>query len=202
MAESGPEKKSFKQRALGELKALSLAMLFFGCWIATLILLKVLLLAEYEISFHRWSAVLIGALILAKVILVLEHVSLGEWIRARPAWVDVVVRTALYSFGVVVVLLLERGISDRHEHGGVYPAIMASIREAQTPHVWVNSICITGALLCYNALSVIRSQLGDGALLKIFLSPLPPKQPAAEAAPSPVSRMPPSNDSGARGSNQ
>jgi hypothetical protein len=89
------------QKLKHEVKALGLAALFFGCWIAALLVLKQLLLAEYRIEFHGISLALVGALILSKVVLVLDHVSLGGWVRAQPAWVDVVLRTAMYAIGVV-----------------------------------------------------------------------------------------------------
>ena len=34
-------------------------------------------------------------------------------------------------------------------------------------------ICLSTALLSYNMLSVIRRRLGKGALLRMFMSPLP-----------------------------
>ena len=75
-------------------------MLYFGCWLAALIVLKKLMLAEYQIQFNGFSQALIGALILSKVVLVLEHVPLGEWITARSAGVDIMLRTGLDAFGV------------------------------------------------------------------------------------------------------
>lgn len=161
------------QKLKHELTALGLLMLYFGCWIAGLIFLKQLVLAEYHIPFSQLSLALIGALILAKVVLILEHVSLGEWVRTRPAWVDVVLRTVLYSFGVVVVLLLEKGLEGRREHGGFGAALSALYNSADAHHVWANTICISAALLFYNALSVVRAQLGGRAFLKLFLDPLP-----------------------------
>jgi len=79
---------SLKQKLKDEMKAIGLAALYFGCWIGALLLLKSLILAEHKIAFHGWSAAVVGALVLSKVVLVLEHVSLGAWVRARPAWVD------------------------------------------------------------------------------------------------------------------
>jgi hypothetical protein len=79
---------SFKQQLKYEIKAIGLAALYFGSWTGALLLLKSLILAEYKIAFHGWSVVVIGVLVLSKVVLVLEHVSLGAWVRARPAWVD------------------------------------------------------------------------------------------------------------------
>jgi hypothetical protein len=77
--------------------------------------------------------------------------------------------------GVVVVMVLEKGFEGRHEHGGVGHAIQAALQGTDCYHVWINSICIAGALLFYNILSVIRAHLGEGGLLGLFRSPLPIK---------------------------
>ena len=135
--------------------------------------LKKLILAEYRIEFHGLSMVLIGALVLAKVVLVLEHVPLGTWIRTQPAVFDVILRTALYSLGVLIVLLLEKAFDGRHEYGGFGPALMAVFKHADIFHVWVNTICLSGALLVYNTLSIIRKHLGKGGQMKLLLSPPP-----------------------------
>ena len=177
---------SMKQKLKDELKAVGIAALYFGCWIAALLLIKSLVLAEYRIAFHHWSMAVIGALVLSKVVLVLEHVSLGAWVRSHPTWVDVVLRTALYAFGVAVVLILEKGWESRHEFGGFGPAVGQLFQQADVHHVWANTICLTGALLGYNLLSVVRRHLGKGGLIRIFLSPLPNESESNRAKPSSI----------------
>jgi hypothetical protein len=164
---------SLKQKLKKEIKDIGIAALYFGCWLGVLLLLKSLLLAEYRIAFHGWSLAVVGALVLSKVVLVLEHVSLGAWVRTRPAWVEVKLRTVMYSLGVAVVLLLEKGFESRHEYGGFAPALRQLIQQADVHHVLANTLCLSGALLGYNALSVVRRYLGEGGLLRIFFSPIP-----------------------------
>ena len=156
-----------------EIVAVIALTFYFGCWLGALVLLKYLILAEYQIAFHDFSVALIGALVLAKVVLVLEHVSLGVWVRAQPAWVDVVLRTALYAFGVFVLLLLEKAFEGRHEHDSFAASIIAAFQQADAIHVWLNTLCLSAALLSYNLLSVVRKRLGKGALLRMFLTSLP-----------------------------
>ena len=175
---------SLRQKVMDEIRAVALASLYFGTWIGVLVFLKTLALAEYRIAFHGLSLVLVGALVLAKVVLVLEHVSLGAWIRIRPALVDVILRTVLYVLGVLVVLLLEKAFEGRHEHGGFVPSLLAVFQHPEIHHVLVNTICLTGALLGYNALSVIRRHLGEGGLIRLFLTPLPEESRAMELGPS------------------
>jgi len=169
---------SIKQKLKDEIRAVALVTFYFAMWIGVLMALKELVLAEYRIEFHGLSLVIVGALVLAKVVLVLEHVPLGAWTRTRSALLDVVLRTALYAVGVLVVLLLEKAFEGRHEHGGFGPSLIAVFQHAEVHHVWVNTICLTGALLGYNALSVVRRHLGQGGLLRLFLSPLP-EEPGA-----------------------
>jgi len=161
------------QKLKHEIMAVSWLTFYFGCWLGALVLLKYLVLAEYQIAFDSFSVALLGALVLAKVVLVLEYVPLGAWVEARPAWVDVVLRTALYAFGVFVVLLLEKAFEGRHEHGSFGASLIEVFQHTDAKHVWLNTVSLSAALLSYNMLSVVRKRLGKGALLQMFLKPLP-----------------------------
>ena len=164
---------SVAQKLKHEVVAVLSLTFYFGCWLGALVLLKYLLLSEYQIAFTGLSVALVGALVLAKVVLVLEFVPLGVWVRSRPAWVAVVLRTALYTFGVFVVLLLEKAFEARHEYDSFGASLIAVFQHADISHAWLNTICLSAALLSYNMLSVVRKRLGKGALLQMFLMPLP-----------------------------
>jgi hypothetical protein len=154
-----------------ELKAVALLTLYFAAWLGTLTGLKTLILEEYQISFGSASAVLIGALVLAKVVLILEHVPLGGWLRNQPVLMDVILRTLLYALGTLVVMLLEKAFETRHEQGGFSGALMNVIQHRDMPHIWANTICVTGALLFYNLSSALNRHLGTGGLAHVFLTP-------------------------------
>ena len=162
---------SIQDKLKHELKAIILVTLFFAAWLGIFMGLKILLLEDYHIQFGGFSMVLIGALILAKVVLILEHVSLGAWLRDKPVLVDVLLRTILYAFGTFVVMLLEKTFESRHEQGGFGPALMNVFQHRDMPHVWANTICLTGALLFYNLLAEINRRLGTGGLARMFLLP-------------------------------
>jgi hypothetical protein len=162
-----------REKLKEEVRAIALVTLYFACWIGALILLKELVLAEYHIAFHHLSMALVGALVLAKVVLVMEHVPLGSWLRARPAWVDVVLRTVLYTLGVVIVLVLEKGIEGWHKHGGFGAAVKAALGSTDIHHIDANTLGVSAALFGYNVMTVVRCHLGEGGLLKLFLVPLP-----------------------------
>lgn len=98
-------------RHLSMLKNEALKVGVTTCFFATCFLammgVKALILADYKIAFFDVSTALLGALIVAKVVLVLEAVPLGRWADGKAGFVYVLVRTLFYGLGVVVVLLLE-----------------------------------------------------------------------------------------------
>lgn len=165
---------SIQEKLKHELKSVVMVTLFFAAWLGILMVLKILLLEDYQIRVGGFSMVLIGALVLAKVVLILEHVSLGAWLRSRPVLVEVMLRTILYAAGTLVVMLLEKAFESRHEQGGFGPALMKVFQHRDMPHVWANTICVTGALLFYNLSSALNRSLGSGGLVGFFLSPQKP----------------------------
>jgi hypothetical protein len=162
---------SLPRRAKHELKAISLTTLYFALWLGVLMFLKRLVLADYQIQYRGFSLAIVGSLVIAKVVLVLEHLPLGPWVRKQPAVCDVLLRTALYGTGVAAALLLEKAFEARKEYGGFGRALLQVFHHRDIHHVWANTICLACALLGFNALSVLRRHVGDRELVGLFFSP-------------------------------
>lgn len=79
---------------------------------------QLLFLEDSAIEFQGVSAAVVVTLVLAKVVLILEHFSLGGSLCRQPVWVETVLRTVLDCAGVFVVVLLEKAFEGRHEYGG------------------------------------------------------------------------------------
>jgi hypothetical protein len=164
---------SFAERLKEEVRLVGLTTLFFAVCFLSLMGFKALILAEYRIAFFDISAALIGALIVAKVVLILENVPLGIWIERHSAIVHVAARTVLYGIGVFVVLLLEKAFEARHEYGGFANAIAQVFDHRDIRHVWANGTGVTAAILAFNILFVLRRHIGERGLLAMFAAPLP-----------------------------
>jgi hypothetical protein len=158
-----------KDKLLAELKSVLLTSLFFFSWFGVFMIIKVLLLREYEIEFVGLSKVLIGSLIAAKVVLILEYVHFS-FTKKLPAIVDIMIRTILYSVGVLVVLVLERSFESRHEYGSFGNAISNVFDNINMYHIWANTVCVFGSLLFFNFWSVVKPYLGAGGLRAILFS--------------------------------
>jgi len=128
---------------------------------------------EYGIDLSGFAFALIGALIVAKVVLVLDPVLLGRWVGRHPAFVDVLLRTFLYGLGVTLVLVLEQAFDGRHDYGGFAASLTHVAQHVDIYHVWIDSIVISLSLLVFNVFAVIRRHLGTGGLARLLLSPRP-----------------------------
>jgi hypothetical protein len=166
---------SIAGRLRDELVAVVGTTAYFAACFGVLLLLKELVLAEYDIRFRRLSMALLGALVLAKVVLVLEHVPLRPARGQPPAWLDVLARTALYGCGAVAVLLLEKAFETRHEYGGFGKAVAGVTGHVDINHVWAAGIAVVVSLLGFNVLSILRRHLGMRGLVQIFMTPVPEK---------------------------
>ncbi len=164
---------AWKEKLKEEIKSLSIIMLYFALWFGFMICMKMLLLEEYNVEFYGLSMALIGALIVAKVILIVDHIPLGSWIEKSPAIVDIIFRTIIYSIGIVIILILEKGFEARNEYDGFFNAIPQVFAHADKYHLYVNTIGVVFSLLGFNFLSLIGKHLGKGGYKRILFSPPP-----------------------------
>jgi hypothetical protein len=161
----------FRQKLWKEVREVGLTTLYFAACFGVVVLLKRLYLAEYHIQFRGMSVALISALLVGKVVLLLEHVTLGQWVRKHAVVLDVVLRTLLYTFGVLVALWLERGFEARHEHGGFGAALVWVFQHRDMHRIWADTIAVGAALLAFNVLRAVRHHLGEGQMHRVFMSP-------------------------------
>ena len=161
---------SFARKVREELRAVAVTALYFFTWMLVLVVCKSLILAEYHIEFRGYMVALVGSLIIAKVVVVLQHVPFGALVRGQPAVVNVILRTILYGVGVAAMQLVEKAFESRHEYGGFGSALADVFHHRDIDHVWVNTIWLTCALLQFNALSILRQRFGDRELIRLFFT--------------------------------
>jgi hypothetical protein len=125
-----------------------------------MMVMKTLDLRDYNIEFSGMSQAIIGALIMAKVIVLMELISLGKWVQRQPPVVDVILRTLLYTLGVLIVIVLEKAFEKRHEVHGFGNAISSVIYDRDIYHVWATTIGAASSIFIYNAFSIVQRKMG------------------------------------------
>ena len=153
-----------------EIIAIARTALYFALFFIFLMVFKKLVLEDYQIEFIGLSQALIGALIMSKVVLLMELISLGSWVQRHPPIVDTILRTLLYSLGVLIVVLLEKAFEERHHATGFSGAIAYVLNHRDVHHVWANTLGASVAIFFFNAYSVIQRLLGKHGMYKLFFT--------------------------------
>jgi len=162
------------KKILTELKLIFWTALYFLIWFGALMLIKVLLLNEYKLGAYDASMALVGALVVAKTVLIMEGIPIrGK--NNRAAWLIILKRTLMFMAGVFVILVLEKSIEGRHEYGGFLNALKSLPENADRFHILVNIVCIFGSILFFNLWWVLKKYLCKRGFLKILLDPVPEK---------------------------
>ncbi len=143
---------------------------YFAIVFLFMMVMKKLYLEDYNIEFTGVSQALIGALIMSKVILLLQLISLGSWVQRQPPIVDIFLRTLFYTFGVLIVVMLEKAFEARHEVSGFGNAISHVLSHRDIYHVWATTLGASASIFFYNAFTVVKKLLGKNGLAKLFFT--------------------------------
>lgn len=165
-----------KNKIIKEIKSVFWTSLYFFCWFGALMIIKLLLLKEYHIEFFGFSTLVVGTLVVAKVVLILEYVKI-PFTRNKPAYVEIIVRTLFYLAGVFLIMALEKSFEARHEYSGFLDAFRNLSNQTDIYHLYVNTLCVLGALFFFNTWTVIKKMYGAEVFRKIMNSPVPPEIP-------------------------
>lgn len=161
---------SFKEKFKEEVRQVGIVTLYFLICFGMILLLKKLFLAEYNIEFFGLSAAIIGSLVVAKVVVILDHTTIGNRFDAHPVYVHVLYRSLIYSFFVGLVVLIEHTFEARHEAGGFMAGFIDVITHRNDDKFWATFIFIFLSFVGYNIISAINDHLGEGELRRFFFS--------------------------------
>ncbi len=161
--------KIFK-KLLKEIKGAGLISLYFLFCFSIVLLLKKLFLASYGIEFYGLSKAIVGALILGKVVLILDKTSLGNRFQNNPIYIDVIYRSLVYASIVFLVLLAEQTFHLYQESGSFKSAIIERYGSRDLNYFIATNLCVFLSFIVYNVFTAIDRHLGKGKLKKLFLS--------------------------------
>jgi hypothetical protein len=156
------------KKIFGEIKTVARTASYFAIVFMLMMVMKKLYLKDYDIEFSGMSQAILGALIMSKVVILMEYITLGKWVQRQPAIVDVILRTLLYTAGVLVVVVLEKSFEKSHEAGGFSNAISFVFTHRDIYHAWATTIGAFASIFVYNAFSVIQRVMGKNGLANLF----------------------------------
>ena len=158
----------FKEKIKDELKEVGMVTLYFLFCFGVILLLKKLFLAEYEIGYYALSSAVIGALIVGKVVVILDHTKIGNRFEEKPPYIHIIYRSLTYTFTVAIVLFIEHVFHAFGDGNSLWAAIKEVVANREAPRLWAVIICILGAFAVYNVISTINKHLGEGELKRLL----------------------------------
>ncbi len=161
---------SITERIRHEIREIGLVTLHFLVCFLLFLSLKKLLLAEYEIEIAVLGTAVVGALVVAKVVVLLEKTSFGDRFRSVLPFFHVLWRSGCYTAAVFVVTLAESAFDVYRE--GTEPGALLGVLWAgrDFAHFLAMNLGVGLAFLIYNCFSEIDRHLGEGGLRRLFFT--------------------------------
>lgn len=133
--------------------------------------LKKLFLATYQIEFSALVPAVIGALALAKVVVVLDLTPVATRLdTGHPIWVAALYKTLFYCTVSAPVLFAERAWHAYRETGALGEAVLEAWKHTDQNVVVAKVIIVGLVFACYHLYQGIDRRLGQDKLWHMILS--------------------------------
>jgi hypothetical protein len=153
-------------------RIIPIAVFFLIGFLLVLLIIK-LTLAQYSIEVTTVSRAVIGALIAAKVVLILNHTRLARALKDYPRILPVLWRTLFYGVCFVFLALAERALDQRREHGGFAASFHYVVTHTDLHRLMALSVGVALVFCVYFILFEIADYLGPGVLISLFFKSHP-----------------------------
>jgi hypothetical protein len=148
-----------------EIRELLPAVIYFVITFNIIGFTKVLMLRDYGITVSTFVGATLGALLVAKAVLLVGVLPFMEPFRKIPIMYNVLWKTLLYVLAAFLIQVLEEIIRALLKHAGLAPAWDVLGR----PHFWAVQIWLVMVLLVFCTFRELIRGLGPEKAREIFL---------------------------------
>lgn len=160
--------RGFASRVKHEILAVIPPTVFFFITFQLITITRDLMLQRYGIRISSFVTASVAALLVAKVVLIADHLPFVNRFPEKPLIYNVVWKTAIYLFAAFVVRYVEHLIPFVREHGDLAVAHRHLLGEVVWPHFWAVQIWLLVVLFVYCALRELVRVLGRERAVSIF----------------------------------
>ena len=134
---------------------------------------RVLMQQEYGIETATTVNATIGALVVAKVVLLADLLPIVNRFPDKPLAYNIVWKTLIYQAAAFVVVYLEHLWDFHKEYGSIAEANAHMADELVWPHFWAVQLWMFVLFLLFCTLRELTRTLGQERMRAIFFGPLP-----------------------------
>jgi len=143
--------------------------IFFFVAFNVITITKTLMLEQYGIKFSGFVAATVGALIVAKVVLVADNIPFINKYPDKPLIYNVVWKTAIYVTVALIVRFLEFYLPLWWKYRDASLALDHLWEEIIWPHFWAIHIWLVFLFIIYVSFRELARTLGEGKFMQIYL---------------------------------
>ncbi|MCI0913304.1 hypothetical protein OSW16_16190 [Pseudomonas putida] len=150
---------------------------FFFVILHIVALIRALMIKGSGVELPVSASVLIAALILGKSVLVADMLPFINRFPDKPLIWNVAWKTCMYALVALIVHYLERLYEYWKEAAGVMDANALLWSSINWPRFWAVQILLITLIFMYCVIAELARVIGRERLKRMFIGPLPPKQP-------------------------
>ena len=156
-------------RLIHEVKQVGLVTLYFLVCFGLVLTLKKLFLAQYAVEFYGVSAAVVSALVVGKVVVLLDHTRVGNrFDRGRAPWLGAFYKTVVYTAVTSLVVAAEKVFHAYRETGVLGEPLKQVWQHRDRTVMLATILCVGLALGGYNLYSAVDRRLGEGTLRNLI----------------------------------
>jgi hypothetical protein len=160
---------SLAERIKHEVGELLPPTIFFLVTFHILVLSRALMLRQYGVEISAIAGATLGALLVAKVVLLADMWPGVNRFPEKPLIYNVLWKTGIYVLGALVVHVLEHLVPMWWREGHLFVAWRRLIGEVVWPHFWAIQLWLVVLLFVYCAFREFVRAVGRQTVVRMFL---------------------------------
>ncbi len=153
-----------------ELKAVGIITLYFLTCFWVIVLLRSLFLEQYHIDVYGYAAAAIGALMIAKVVLILNATNFGKRFSKSYPYLHILYSSVVYTFWTFILVVIEHTVSAYRSAEGFQVAFLNRLHELDWHIIAAKTLCVGITFIIFFTLVEINKLLGNDGLKRFFLT--------------------------------
>lgn len=163
-----PHQTGLKQKVVHETREFLGIFLFLTIFLEVFAAYRALLLREFQVEYVRYTAAVITALILAKIIMVGEYAGLGKKHENRPLILSTIYKAFVFGLLAVAFHVIEEVIRAVLHHKPLEEAFERLRTPSGQYEMLVRALVLFCAFVPFFAIREIRRVLGGQQLYDLF----------------------------------
>jgi uncharacterized membrane protein len=157
-----------RDRVIGLVREMAPAVLFFFIAFLMIFVLFKLFVSQYAIEFSALGKAAVTALIVAKVILLVDWAESGYRFPKYRRAVVIASQTLVYCLAVILFGIGERIVHDVRQAGNIQEGLSRVIANANVDRFVGGALLVSLVVGAYLVMREISCAMGKGALYKLF----------------------------------